>query len=106
MKKHHYFVYILTDRNRNTLYIGMTNDLETRLLQHYDQRGNKQSFTGRYHCYYLLYYEEFQYVNHAIEREKELKKWRRAKKVALINVNNPSWWFLNEEIFGEWPVIR
>ena len=102
MKDHNYFVYILTNRTQSTLYVGMTNDLEERILRHYFNKGDKSTFSGRYQCYFLIYFERFQYVWHAIEREKEIKKWRRAKKEMLIKEMNPNWNFLNSEIM-EWP---
>lgn len=59
----------------------MTNDLHTRLSQHKeDADGPKKTFAGKYNCYYLIFWERFQYVNHAIDREKEVKGWRREKK--------------------------
>ncbi len=98
MKQHNYFVYIITNPNKTVLYIGVTNDLETRLAQHYENRGNKKSFAGRYYCYHLIYWERHQFIEHAIEREKEIKKWRRSKKETLINEFNPDWRFLNAEV--------
>ena len=98
MRDHNYFIYITTNPARTTLYIGITNDIPTRLMQHHENRGNSTTFAGKYHCYNLIYWERFQYVDHAIEREKELKKWSRAKKEALINTLNPEWNFLNEEV--------
>ncbi len=98
MKQHNYFVYIVTNPNKTVLYIGVTNDLETRLTQHYENRGNKKTFAGRYYCYHLIYWERHQYIEHAIEREKEIKKWRRAKKETLINEFNPDWKFLNDDV--------
>ncbi|MDQ8004398.1 MAG: GIY-YIG nuclease family protein [Pedobacter sp.] len=96
-KQHNYFVYILTNYNKTVLYVGITNDLEIRLAQHIE--GNSiNSFTRKYKCYYLVYYERFQYVNKAIEREKELKRWSRAKKNTLIESENREWRFLNNEI--------
>ena len=80
------------------MYIGVTNNLVTRLHQHYENRGERQSFAGKYFCYNLIYWERFQYIEHAIEREKELKNWSRVKKEALINSTNPEWRFLNEEV--------
>lgn len=96
----HYFVYIITNNTKKVLYIGVTNDLERRLDEHYRNRGNKKSFAGRYYCYKLLYWEWFDCIDHAIEREKELKKWSRKKKEALINSLNPSWEFLNRSIWS------
>ena len=98
MKNHNYFVYITTNPARTVVYVGMTNDLESRLQQHYDQRGKEKTFAGRYFCFKLIYYERHSDVNHAIEREKEIKKWRREKKEKLINSLNPEWKFLNDEI--------
>ena len=98
MKNHNYFVYITTNPAKTVLYIGVTNDLETRLQQHYDSRGKSKTFAGKYYCYHLIYWERFQYIDHAIEREKELKKWNRTKKEHLIATLNPEWRFLNEEI--------
>ena len=98
-----YYVYIITNVLRTVLYIGMTNDLEQRIIEHYKQRGRKTSFTGKYNVYYLLYFETHKYVNNAIARENEIKGWRREKKMKLIAEMNPSLDFLNEEIFGKWP---
>jgi putative endonuclease len=89
-----YFVYITTNPRKTVLYTGMTNDLPTRLQQHYDNRGSWQTFAGRYHCYKLLYYQRFSDVLQAIAWEKEIKRMRRSKKEALINEMNPHWHFL------------
>ena len=98
MKDHNYFIYIVTNLTKTTLYIGVTNDLDTRLKQHYDNRGNPETFAGKYHCHNLVYWELFQYIDHAIDREKELKKWNRSKKNKLIEEFNSDWRFLNEEV--------
>ena len=73
----------------------MTNDLGERLSDHYKNRGDWQTFAGRYYCYKLIYYEAYRTAMEAIKREKELKKWRREKKEALINSVNSDWEFLN-----------
>ena len=83
-----YWVYVLTNRS-GTLYIGVTNDLERRLAEHAE--GGAERFTGRYALDRLIYAEDYGDIRDAITREKQLKGWRRAKKVALINANNPSW---------------
>ena len=70
LNRHLYFSYILTNPERTVLYIGVTNNLEARLAEHYFNRGKPKTFTGKYYCYNLIYYEEFQYVNAAIAREK------------------------------------
>lgn len=90
-----YFVYIVTNPRKTVLYIGMTNDLARRLYEHYQNRGNKSSFAGRYYCHKLIYYERFDKPGHAIEREKEIKKWSRKKKETLIAAMNPKWKELN-----------
>jgi len=95
---HNYFVYIVTNSGRTVLYIGVTNDLPTRLQQHYANRGNPATFPGKYNCHNLVYWERHQFIDHAIEREKELKQWRREKKTNLISEFNPSWRFLNDEV--------
>jgi len=86
-----YFTYITTNPEKTTLYVGMTNDLVIRIQQHFENRGSRKTFAGRYYCYNLIYWERFDTPAHAIEREKEIKKWRREKKVALINAVNPNW---------------
>lgn len=94
-----YFVYIITNEYRTTLYIGITNNLQKRLAQHYfDSQNAKKSFAGKYNCIYLVYYEGFESSKTAIAREKELKKWRREKKNNLISAFNPKWETLNNEI--------
>jgi putative endonuclease len=99
MKNHNYFVYIVTNKNTTVLYIGVTNDLKRRLYEHEEDAKNlKKHFTGKYNCYNLVYYERFQFIQHAIAREKELKGWTRLKKEKLIQEFNPDWKFLNESI--------
>ena len=100
-----YSVYILTNFTKTVLYIGVTNNLPQRLIEHYLEKDNPLSnaFTASYKVNYLIYYEDFDYVNNAIAREKEIKKWRREKKDKLIDTMNPKREFLNKEILGEWP---
>ena len=98
-----YYVYILTNFYKSVLYTGVSNNLQQRIIQHYQNRGNQDSFTGKYYAYYLLYYEEFKYIDKAIEREKEIKGWRREKKINLIKSQNPEFQFLNIKLFGNWP---
>lgn len=95
-KLHRYFVYILTNKNKSVLYIGVTNNLEYRIQRHVEGGTFAQdAFTSRYKCYYLLYVEEYQQIHDAIAREKELKGWTRAKKIELIKTVNPEMIFLN-----------
>jgi putative endonuclease len=98
MKGHNFFVYITTNSTKSVLYVGVRNDLQRRLEEHFNNRGDSKTFAGRYFCYNLVYYERFPFINQAIEREKELKKWRREKKNRLIEALNPSWRLLNAEI--------
>ncbi|MEI6141683.1 MAG: GIY-YIG nuclease family protein [Mariniphaga sp.] len=84
------YVYIMTNKNKTTLYIGVTNNLCRRIYEHKNHI-IKDSFTDRYNLEYCIYYEEFPYFDLAIRREKELKKWNRQKKVDLINKKNPEW---------------
>ena len=93
---HDYFVYILTDKSHKTLYIGVTNDLQTRLWQH--RNPETASFSQQYHCILLMYYEHFRDVRDAIAREKQLKGWRRSKKIELIEKENPRW----EDLSADW----
>ena len=96
---YNYFVYIMTNQYRTTLYIGITNNIQKRMSQHYfDSQNSKLSFAGKYNCIYLVYYEGFEYTNDAILREKTIKKWRREKKNNLISNFNPKWETLNNQI--------
>ena len=80
-----YYIYIVTNPQKEVIYTGLTNDLQARIIEHYQNRGNEQTFAGKYFCYNLIYYEGFNYINEAIAREKEIKGWRREKKLTLIN---------------------
>ena len=91
------YVYIMTNKNRTTLYIGITNDLQRRVWEHRNYF-HKNCFTAKYNLENCIYYEFFQNIEEAIRREKQLKKWNRAKKEMLINNMNPAWNDLWEEI--------
>jgi len=93
---HNYFVYIMTNKFKNVLYIGVTNNLRKRVFEH--QSGKLDGFSKKYNCHFLVYYEHFTNINHAFSREKELKKWRREKKDNLIFSFNQDWKFLNNDI--------
>jgi putative endonuclease len=101
--KHLYFIYVVTNPDKKVLYIGVTNNPEARLGEHYFNRGNSKTFAGKYYCYNLIYYEEFKYIKEAIAREKELKQWSRLKKETLIRTKNPEWLFLNTDFCNHWP---
>jgi putative endonuclease len=88
-----YYVYIMTNTSR-TLYIGVTNNLIRRIQEHRD--GQIPGFTRRYNIHKLVYFEQGDDINSALFREKQLKKWRREKKIALIESVNPEWRDLSE----------
>ncbi len=103
VSQENYFVYIVTNKTRTVLYVGVTNDLLQRIVEHFLNDGKQDTFAGKYRCHFLIYYEEFKYITDAIEREKELKKWSRNKKHRLIEAINPTWQSLNGELFNQWP---
>ena len=89
---HQYWIYILSNNSRSSLYVGVTNDLYRRYMEH--RNGIIEGFTKKYRCNSLLYYECYQNVEEAIFREKELKGWSREKKMTLIKSMNPFLWDL------------
>ncbi len=89
-----YYVYILTNWNDKVMYVGMTSDLKRRIYQHKHKLVN--GFTAKYRVDKLVYCEETQDVTAAINREKEIKKWRREKKDRLVQAQNPTWRDLSE----------
>jgi putative endonuclease len=101
---HAYYVYIPTNIKRNVIYVGVTNDLERRIADHCDGRGG--SFTRKYRVNTLVHVEEFQYIDEAIAREKEIKGWRRSKKDALVQASNPTWADLAESGAAKGPSLR
>ena len=86
---HKYWIYILCNKPHGVLYVGVTGGLNDRIERH--KRGEGSKFTKKYNVKRLVYYEEFQYINDAIRREKVLKKWKRDWKIALIEKENPEW---------------
>ena len=84
----HYYVYILTNKNKSVLYIGVTRDLIRRVYEH-RQHFDKDSFTAKYNVTQLVYFEETTDVRAAIQREKQLKSWSRMKKFFLVKEKNP-----------------
>ncbi len=93
-REYQFWVYILSNPS-HTLYIGVTNNLRSRVSDH--RKLKPGSFIARYKVTRLVCFERFQYVNNAIAREKELKHWTRAQKIALIDSTNPTW----EELMPE-----
>ena len=92
-----YYVYILTNNNKNVLYTGITNDLIRRVYEHKNHL-DKGSFTDKYNVENLVFYEYTSDVTAAIEREKQIKSWSRKKKEKLISGKNPNWDDLYEMI--------
>ncbi len=90
-------IYIMTNKLKTTLYIGVTSDLQQRIKQH-KEHFFPNSFTDKYNLEYCIYYENFPSIEEAILREKQVKKWNRQKKEDLINSMNPYWMDLWEEI--------
>ena len=88
MRDRVYYVYLLASRSR-VLYTGITNNLERRVREH--RLGEKGGFTQKYRVHRLVHFESFHDARTAIAREKEIKAWRREKKVALIEAANPTW---------------
>ncbi|MES2629172.1 MAG: GIY-YIG nuclease family protein [Bacteroidota bacterium] len=91
-----YYVYILTNKARTVLYIGVTNSLKRRLAEHRNPV-NCYAFTCKYNVFYLVHVERYAQPLTAINREKQIKKWNREKKNNLITQSNPAWSFLNDQ---------
>ena len=87
-----YFVYIMSSNNSNSIYIGVTNDLQKRVKEHKNHVNN--SFSSKYNCVNLVYFEKFNDVKIAIKREKQLKTWKREWKNDLIKKENPKFYDL------------
>jgi len=94
MKKHEYADYIMTNKSNRVLYVGVTSDLQGRVFDHKNK--TFKGFTATYECNKLVYYEEYQWIQDAIAREKQLKAGSRKKKVDLIIAENPLWKDLSE----------
>lgn len=94
-----YYVYILTNKSNKVLYIGVTNNLPRRMLEHKEKRF--KGFSSKYNCTKLVYCEQINSVNDAIAREKQLKNWHRQWKINLINEMNPEW----NDLADEWNLL-
>ncbi len=92
-----YYVYILASKRNGTLYTGVTNDLVRRVGEH--KAGTNEGFTKKYRVNKLVYFESTNDVRDAIKREKQIKKWLRKWKIALIESRNPEWKDLYDELF-------
>jgi putative endonuclease len=96
-----YYVYIITNKYRSTFYIGITNNLSRRLQEHQENiKNGVKTFASKYNIEFLVYYENFTWVQLAIAREKELKGWRREKKIELIKSFNHNFEFLNSNFIN------
>jgi putative endonuclease len=91
-----YYIYILANKRNGTLYVGMTNDLARRVYEH--KNDFVQGFTKKYGVHCLVYYEQCDDFDSALQREKQIKEWKRAWKLELIEKVNPLWKDLFEEI--------
>ena len=98
MQDRSYCVYILASRSRN-LYTGVTDNLERRMIEHREKL--IPGFTSRYNIFRLVHFEVFSDIRYAIAREKEIKAWRREKKIWLIQKTNPQWDDLAADFFGQ-----
>jgi len=99
VREHQYYVYMVSNRRHNVLYIGVTNSLERRMWQH--KAKTISGFTKKYNCDQLVYFELYENVVQAIAREKQLKGWNRAKKDALAAKMNPEL----KDLSAEWDVV-
>jgi putative endonuclease len=95
---HLYYTYILTNKANTVLYIGVTNNLQTRIWEHKQKVFG--GFTAKFNCDKLVYFEEFSWIDEAIAREKQLKAGSRQKKIDLIVNDNPGWLDLSADWYG------
>ncbi len=92
-------IYIMTNASHSTLYVGMSTDLPERIASH--KEGLVDGFAKKYRCTILVYYEGCDSIDHAYIREKQIKGWTRNKKVALIQMRNPTWNDVYKELIAE-----
>lgn len=98
MREYTFYVYILTNWNNTVMYVGMTNNIERRMFEHKNKLTD--GFTKKYNLTKLVYFEQGTDVHAALEREKEIKKWRREKKNELVMSMNPEW----KDLSLEWDI--
>ena len=94
-----YYIYILTNKTNEVMYIGVTNDLKRRLYEHKNQLID--GFTKKYNTHKLVYYEPYENIKDAISREKKLKGFLRIRKNQLVETTNPNWSDLSDKLFPE-----
>lgn len=104
MREHLYYVYMLASRRNGTLYIGVSNDIIRRTWEH--KSDLIDGFTKKYGVHILVWYEWHEDINAAILREKRMKRWNRAWKIALIEKDNSGWNDLYDRLIGEIPQIE
>ena len=92
-----YYVYIMASKRNGTLYTGVTNNLPKRVCEH--KNNIIEGFTKKYSVHLLVYYEQFNDIEYAITREKQIKKWKREWKLKLIEKSNPNWKDMYENLF-------
>ena len=90
------YIYIMTNKNNTVLYTGVTSDLKKRVYQH--KKGLIAGFTKKYNAFKLVYFEVYEEIDPAIEREKQIKAGSRQKKIDLIDSKNPEWRDLHDEL--------
>ncbi|HOH38202.1 MAG TPA: GIY-YIG nuclease family protein [Spirochaetota bacterium] len=91
-----YYIYMIANRNNNVLYIGVTNNLKRRVFEHREKL--VEGFSSKYNCCKLVWYEQTNNIESAIQKEKQMKKWKREYKSNIINEMNPQWNDLFEDI--------
>ncbi len=104
MREHIYYFYIMSNNSRNVFYCGVCNNITRRIIEHKNEFGSV--FTKKYKLKYLVYYEEYQFIQDAIAREKEVKKWRREKKINLIKIENSGMKDLSDELLEDYNEIE
>ena len=93
------YIYFMTNRTNNVLYVGVTNSLTRRIVEHAEGRGSV--FTSKYNCSKLVYFEVFPTIEQAISREKQLKHFKREWKNQLVETVNPEWRDLSESVISD-----
>ncbi len=101
-REYDFYVYILTNYTKTALYIGVTNSLIRRIIEH--KFGYGSIFTKKYKLKYLIHFEKYKYINAALRREKELKGWKREKKINLIRKENPLFLDLSQKILKDFGI--
>jgi putative endonuclease len=96
MSEKHSYIYILANKRNGTIYVGVTAELKKRVYQHKEKL--VEGFTKKYNIDKLMYFEQFNNIASAIEREKQIKSWSRKNKILLIEKNNPMWQDLYNEV--------